>query len=152
TASSRGAAEHTHEAAEKLQSHVLALLRMEDARVDVVPPDARDEFDAVLGRRRDDVAIDRLGVEGVHEVYVVPVGHVRQRGHAALHAKLVPPHVRHLELRPVWKAHDLAAEDPEPAHAGRLLALLEEQLHADADTEERTTRARRRDDRLDESR
>ena len=73
-----------------------------------------------------------------------PSATLGERGHAPHDAELVPAHVRHLALRVAREADDAAAEDAEPAHAGRLLALVEEELHAEADAEERPPRARPR--------
>src|SRR5262249_13843936 len=66
--------------------------------------------------------------------------------------QLVPAHVRHLAVGIAREAHHPSAEDAEPGHAGRLLALVEEDLHPDTDAEERPPRSRRLAHGLDQPR
>jgi len=59
-----------------------------------------------------------------------------------LQPQVVPAHVRHLEalaalLHPGWEAQHLSRDQPQPLVATELLALVEEHLHADADTKQR---------------
>src|SRR5688572_23136155 len=110
---------------------------MEDARVQVAARHAGGELDTVLRRRGHHVRIGRLRKVRVHEVHPIAVADVRERGRAPADGQPIPSHVGHLQAETGGKAHHAAAEYPEPPDAGRLLAFLEEDLHADADAEER---------------
>src|SRR5579875_1811039 len=125
---------------------------MEHAREHGPAGDARGELGAVARRGGDERRIGGHRVVGVHEVDVGAVGDAREHGDGPHDAQRIPAHVRHLARGVAREAHHAPGEDAEPAHAGRLLALLEEELHADADAEKGASRARRLTHRLDEPR
>src|SRR5262249_59503516 len=81
--------------------------------------------------------IARKGVVVVHEVGVPTLRQVAERGDAARDVEPVPPHVGDLVLRSRREAYDAGGENAETGDRPELLALLEQELHAEAAAEER---------------
>src|SRR5438094_5039908 len=84
---------------------------------------------AAVGRRGDGDALARLGRERVDVVHVRTLGEAREERLAVDGRKRVPADLR--ELR-VVEPPDGAVDVAQPLCAGRLVALLEEELHPEA--------------------
>src|SRR5512143_935055 len=97
-------------------------------------PDDGAEPVAVVGRRDDALRIGG-GCVGVDEVEMRAVRHVGDPGMRAREVDLVPARVGHADVA-ADPPHD-AAHEAETVHALVLFAAVEEELHADTETEER---------------
>src|SRR5882724_222668 len=71
----------------------------------------------------------------VREVDEAVLRNTGQQERRSLASEVVPAHVGGFHSE--WKVFALAGEEPEPAGFGRLLARLEQPLHAHADPEKR---------------
>ncbi len=96
-------------------------------------PTIAGKSSAVVGGRDHHVG-GSVAVVGVDEVDVRAVGDAVEDRVRAPGLQPVPAHVRHRELP--LEAPDAAGQEAEAGVASVLLALLEEELHADADAEE----------------
>ena len=85
-----------------------------------------------------DHVVGQLGSERVHEVHPRLVTEAVEQRRVATGPHGVPLHLR--VLHTLGKAADHAVEDAEPRHSRALLRSAVQQLHADADAEERTAR------------
>src|SRR6185369_11981399 len=110
-------------------------------REDVAATRARHELDGIARRRRDDRRIRRLDIVRIHEVHAHTWREAFEMRRTPLDVELVPSHVRNLErmVARLEPAH-AAGKDAETFDAPELVALLEQDLHADADSEERPVR------------
>src|SRR5258707_4478674 len=94
----------------------------------------REAFSAVVhGAERGVLRGDRR--VAVHEVEVVAIRDIAQPWMVADPADRVPPDLR--DARHTRELHDGSAVEPEARLAGILLAPIEQELHADADAEDR---------------
>src|SRR6185295_9046965 len=127
------------------QSNVTGLLWMKLDTRDLSVLDHRCERLAVLGDRHR-VARDRYDV-AVREVDLRAVRNAIDDRRLAVDGKAVPTHMRHFHVLRA-EAITSAAEDAEARHIGRLVAALEQPLHAEADAEDRTSLADALEDRV----
>src|SRR5262245_41783449 len=137
------------ERTEQGQPGGLAFFGVELAGEDVVAGDGGAEADAVLAGEGDVFGARGVGVVAVHEVEERPGGETGARARGTAHG-LVPAHVWDLEAGHVGEPPHASRESPEPHRLGVFLAAREQELHADADAEERPARRERLGDRLAE--
>src|SRR3989442_1141485 len=128
---------------QQLQTDLLALLRMKLRREHVLLPNRRGEALAVGRARRDDRGVNWFGKKAVHEINVAAAWNAAQNWTIRSdHLDLVPADLRNLQPRFLGKTDHLAWEDSQPRGAAiELLALLEQRLVADADSEEQPARS-----------
>ncbi len=123
-----------------------ALLGVELAREDAAPRHGAHERPAIVGGGGDDGRVLGHHDVAVHEVEVTGGAGREQARVAGAGLGGVPAHVRDLERRPgrgigaALQPRDVAADDPQPRRARRLLARLEEDLQAQADAQVRPPR------------
>src|SRR5439155_23267184 len=106
-------------------------------------PNRRGEALAVGRARRHDRGVNWFGKKAVHEINVAAAGNAAQnRTIRSDHFDLVPADLRNLQPRFLGKTDHLTWEDSQPRGAAiELLALLEQRLVADADSEEQPARS-----------
>src|SRR5262249_45404770 len=125
------------EFAQEREAHLLALLRMELGREDVVVPDGGGERRRVIGLGGDEPRVARRHVVGVDEVSPRRFWQAAQDRRGPANAERVPAHVRHFEFRRQLKAYDFAGEEIEPLVFTVFVTLGEKQLQTQADAEKR---------------
>ena len=128
----------------------LALLGVELGGEEVVAPDHGAEGLGVVGRGGDDVGVARHDVVGMDEVDVRALAEPFEDRGPARDGELVPAHVRHGVLRRKLEPDDLARQHAQALVFAVLVALVEQQLQAEADAQERLARVDGRKHRLDE--
>src|SRR5664279_2258143 len=107
---------------------------MELAAPDVSALHDGRELPAVVAGSRDVRGVDTFRPEGVDEIDPAPVRQSLDEPVGATREELVPAHVRRADAR--GKRADAARHEPQaPVHA-MLLTFLEEELKAEAQTEE----------------
>src|SRR5512140_427727 len=132
------ASRELHEVAQDLEPDFLALLGMELAREDVGLANRSGQVNAVLGLERDERRVGGDGVVGVHEVDVSALGDAGEQRIAAVKRELVPPDMRDFYARLSGpEPHDAAGDHAEPGARSLLLALVEQDLQAEADPQVR---------------
>src|SRR5512139_3758998 len=131
------------EVPEQPEARALALLRVELDGEAVPTPHRRRERDAVDGAARRDPGLPGHRVIGVDEVEIRTGGDPLEDGVVRQDLHRVPPHVRHLQ-HPAAGCRHVAGEPYHPAREeahslvpAELLALGKQELHPDADPQER---------------
>src|SRR5882762_3099342 len=127
---------------QKGKADALTLLGMELRADDVVASDDGRDRSAVIRRRQNMRRTFRPDAIGVHEIHVRPVRHALQHRMRAKNAERIPTHMRNLQtltlLIGVRGNPDHLTRNPSQALVIAVLAPdVGEQLHADADAEER---------------
>ncbi|MNW58790.1 hypothetical protein D3C74_366730 [compost metagenome] len=76
---------------------------------------------------------------GMHEVYMSLLQACQQRALRLQEFQPVPPHMRHLIALAAFKPHRTARQNTKPLVLSMLFTFAEEQLHTEADAEQRLT-------------
>src|SRR5688572_25176004 len=109
----------------------------------IVPPNTRDKRNAVCGRRRSNLPVDRIDEIRMHKIPVVSIRNPLEQRTGPLNVDLIPAHVGNFQHRIDLKPPDPTRNDAESFVCAELLALREQQLEPQTNSEKWFSRLNR---------